>query len=299
MKKFFQKHKVFAVLALALGLLLVTVFVPLCINWLYELPAPVRFFSVKWEAKDALAFYGTILASAVTIIGVFLSIKQAQATYHNDEINKVKPYFALSYYNIHCHYSPFEYAFRKDATKSDEENGEDYYEEVRTQKVYIIIEESGIRFMDGLSKEQRERLEHLGCEWKSSGNKAWTLCRRQLLTLPFDAENIGNGAAVDTRIAFNKQGNIQRSAVLYTIRKDSSFYFQIYCENTDILANSNYEIVLKYSDTIGNSYVQKYPVFFRKEGKENQSNIMATIDFTGKQEKFCPDTEDINGKDEI
>lgn len=299
MKKLFQKHKILAVLVLVLGLLLVTVFVPLCINWLYGQPAPIQFFSVKWEAKDALAFYGTVLAAVVTIIGVFLSIKQAQATYHNDEINKVKPYFALSYYNIHYHYSPFEDGFRKDVTKSDKEDDENYYEEVRTQKVYIIIEESGIRFMDGLSKEQQERLEHLGYEWQSSGNKAWTLCRRHLLSLPFDAENIGNGAAIDTRIAFNKQGNIHRSTVLYTVRKDSSFYFQIYCENADILANGNYEIALKYSDTIGNSYVQKYPVFFKKAEKENQSNIIATIDFTGKQEKFCPDTEDINGKDEI
>lgn len=296
---FFQKHKLFAVAALVAGLLIATVFVPLCINWLYEQPAPAQFFSVKWEAKDALAFYGTILASVVTIIGVFISIKQAQKTYHNDEINKVKPFFALSYYIKHYRYSPFEDVFQKDITKLDKTKNEDYYEEVRIQKVYIVIEESGIRFMDGLSKQQQACLEHLGYEWNSSDNKAWMLSRRCLLSLPFDAENIGNGAAIDTRIAFNKRGDAKHSARLYTVKKDSSFYFQIYCEDANILVNSDYEIVLKYSDTIGNSYVQKYPVSFKKEEKENQSRIIVTIDFTGKQEAFCPDMEDRNEKNEI
>ena len=62
--KFFQKHKILAVAALVVGVLIVTVLVPLCINWLYEQPAPVRFFSVKWEAKDALAFYRSYFEDA-------------------------------------------------------------------------------------------------------------------------------------------------------------------------------------------------------------------------------------------
>lgn len=299
LKKFFQKHKILAVAAFVAGVLIVTVLVPLCINWLYEQPAPVQFFSVKWEAKDALAFYGTILASVVTIIGVFISIKQAQITYHIDEVNKVKPYFALSYYTKHCHYNLFEFVSQKDAIKSDKTNNENYYEEVRVQKVYIIIEKSGIRYTDELSEQQRVCLEQSGYEWRSSDNKAWTLSKRQLLSLSFDAENIGNGAAIDTKIGFNKHGDRKLSTRVYTVKKDSSFYFQIYCEDVSILANSDYEIVIKYSDMIGNSYVQKYPVSFKKERKECQSYIVGTIDFTGKQEVFCPDMEDMNEQNEI
>ena len=61
------KHKVKAIMAIV-SIICLFGFVPLLINHLYKTPAPVKLFQMKWEASDALSFYGSVLG----FLGSFL-----------------------------------------------------------------------------------------------------------------------------------------------------------------------------------------------------------------------------------
>ena len=88
MKSFLSKHK----WKLLLAFIIFIVAIPFGINSLFKLTSPLDIFVAEWEAGDALAFYGVMLASATTIIGVYISIEYAQRNYRVDEVNRVKPY---------------------------------------------------------------------------------------------------------------------------------------------------------------------------------------------------------------
>lgn len=81
-----------------MGFLIFVVAIPIIINCLFKFSSPCELFAAEWEAGDALDFYATMLGSVATIVGVYLSIDAAQKNYHEDEINKVKPYLALTHY---------------------------------------------------------------------------------------------------------------------------------------------------------------------------------------------------------
>ena len=62
MKSFLSKHK----WKLLLAFIIFIVAIPLGINSLFKLTSPLDIFVAEWEAGDALAFYGVMLASART-----------------------------------------------------------------------------------------------------------------------------------------------------------------------------------------------------------------------------------------
>ena len=49
---------------------------PLLINWAFTIPALCDFFAVDWEAKDALAYYGSALGFIGTVIFSGLALWQ-------------------------------------------------------------------------------------------------------------------------------------------------------------------------------------------------------------------------------
>ena len=97
MKSFLSKHK----WKLLLAFIIFIVAIPFGINSLFKLTSPLDIFVAEWEAGDALAFYGVMLASATTIIGVYISIEYAQRNYRVDEAIMVKTYLALTDYKFH------------------------------------------------------------------------------------------------------------------------------------------------------------------------------------------------------
>lgn len=82
------------------------------------------------------------------------------------------------------------------------------------------------------------------------------------VSMPFEVENVGNGAATNTMIAFYKKGEKRKGVSLYTLKQGDSFYFHIFCDDEDIVEGTDYVIELLYGDIIGNYYSQKYPVAF-------------------------------------
>ena len=146
MKSFLSKHK----WKLLLAFIIFIVAIPLGINSLFKLTSPLDIFVAEWEAGDALAFYGVMLASATTIIGVYISIEYAQRNYRVDEANRVKPYLALTHYKSHSKINLLSGLNLGQLNGNVDEQSQDTfaYKEYRLEKVYIIIGQSAIEFKD-------------------------------------------------------------------------------------------------------------------------------------------------------
>lgn len=286
MKAFLAKYK----WKLLCAFVLLVIVVPVAINCLFKIKSPYNFFVAEWGAGDVLAFYGAMLASATTIIGVYISIEYAQRNYRVDEANRVRPYFALTHYRAR---SKANLLVMPDFNPVDEDADEPLqssYEEYKVQRVYVIIKKEEILYMGELPKELKKQVKFSGYERSNSNNGIQIRRRRDYISLPFDAVNVGNGAATNTMIAVYKEGGEFKGINLYTIKQEDAFYFHIYYYNPDAVAGDSYIIELRYNDILGNHYSQKYPLtVIKNAGTERPS---ATIDFTGKQEKTDMDTEE-------
>lgn len=292
MKAFLSKYKWKLLLAFAIFI----VAIPLGINSLFKLTSPLNIFIAEWGAGDALAFYGVMLASATTIIGVYISIEYAQRNYRIDEANRVKPYLALTHYKSHSKANLFSNLAPGQTEKSigEQDQGTSEYEEYRLERVYIIIDQATIEFRDRLSDAQQQRLKSGGFEWCNQGGGCHTLQARTFVSMPFEVENVGNGAATNTMVAFYKKGEKRKGVSLYTIKQGASFYFHIFCDDVNIVKENDYIIELLYGDIIGNYYSQKYPVVFGEDAETKR--FCTTVDLSGKQELTDMNTEeDENG----
>jgi len=292
MKAFLSKYKWKLLLAFTIFI----VAIPFGINSLFKLTSPLNIFIAEWGAGDALAFYGVMLASATTIIGVYISIENAQRNYRIDEAKRVKPYLALTHYKSHSKTNLFS-GFAPSQTEKiigEQDQGTSAYEEYRLEKVYIIINQATIEYRDRLSDAQQQRLKSSGFEWCNQGGGCHTLQARSFVSVPFEVENVGNGAATNTMVAFYKKGEKRRGVSLYTIKQGDSFYFHIFCDDANIVKGHDYIIELLYGDIIGNYYSQKYPVVFDEDAKKKR--FCTTVDLSGKQELTDMNTEeDENG----
>lgn len=72
----FLKKNWLAAFGCLIVVLVFVVGVPLLINWAFTIPAWFDFFSVDWEAKDALAYYGSALGFVGTVIFSGLALWQ-------------------------------------------------------------------------------------------------------------------------------------------------------------------------------------------------------------------------------
>lgn len=273
MNEYFKKHK----LVLALIAFVLIVVVPFVINFLFKLKSSVPIFVAEWDAGDVLSFYGTLLASAATIIGVYATVDYAQKNYRNDERNRTIPYFALSEYSIMCRFD----LFLSEDRGTDEKDQTNIYREYKREKVYVVVDENGIKYKTKLTKRELNLIKTNGYAWTQTANGV-SLEQEKLLSMPFEAKNIGNGGAVDSRLLFYKEGeDCKVAAPLYSIGKDEKIDFHIFCENKELMNGNNYILELVYGDILGNYYVQKFPMSF---GDGENNGPYSSIILNGKQE---------------
>lgn len=286
MKVFFSKHK----WKLLVAFVIFIIAIPLAINGLFKMASPLDIFAAEWEAGDALSFYGVILASVATILGVYFSIKYAQYNYRQDEANRVKPYFALTHYKAHSKSNMFSELPLGITGADRDEQLQSYYEEFKLQEVYIIVDQFGISFKDKLSDNQQQRLKSGGLQWSKIANGCTALQAHEFVSMPFETENVGSGAATNTTICFYKKGDKRKGASVYTVKQGNSFYFHVFCDDANIVEGNDYIIELLYGDIIGNYYSQKYPVVFNRDAETKR--FCTTVNLSGKQEITDISTED-------
>lgn len=288
MKAFLSKYKWKLLLAFAIFI----VAIPLGINSLFKITSPLNIFIAEWGAGDALAFYGVMLASATTIIGVYISIEYAQRNYRIDEVNRVKPYFALTHCSSQSKLNPSALFNSGEVETNKGEKNQDVftYEEYRLKEICIVIEQTTIAFRERLSNAQRQRLESDRFGLCKHGEGCQPFKARSLIYMTFEVENVGNGAATNTKIAFYKKGEERMGVSLYTVKKSDLFKFHIFCDDENIVKGNDYMIELIYGDIIGNDYSQKYPVAFDEDAETKR--FRTTVDLSGKQEIIDMNTEE-------
>lgn len=76
-----MKHKPILIFLCVLLVLVLTVGVPLLINWLYSLPPVIYTY---WSAADVLAYYGTILGAVAGILALYITIRDGLWKFRTD-----------------------------------------------------------------------------------------------------------------------------------------------------------------------------------------------------------------------
>ena len=80
--------------------LLFLVIIPLGINILFKVDLGICVLRSEWDAGDALAFYGSVLSGLLTVIGVFLTIRNENNKAKKDDSIKYKPILELDGINL-------------------------------------------------------------------------------------------------------------------------------------------------------------------------------------------------------
>lgn len=258
------------------GIIFFVVFIvaiPAVINWLFKQHTSIDFFVAEWEAGDVLGFYGTIVASIATILGVYLSIKYAQSNYQEDARNRIRPYFALTKLRTKI-------GFDSNSWK----NNENVYGEYRLDRIYIVISEDTVTYTNTLDDRQRQLIA-TGGGISSVSSDGYILKECDYISIPFEAENAGNGTAVGFKLSFYSEKNTKKkheAVSFYTLMQKDKIYFHIFSETMDTSVLGRYVLDLWYRDIEGTQYSQKYPVIFEKNKITGKLKII--FDFTGTQQ---------------
>lgn len=265
MKEWISKHKRKWFISFFVFLFII----PLAINTFFKIKAPCAFFVAEWSAGDALSFYGTMLASVATIIGVYMSIRYAQKSYRDDIRNQVLPFFAVTQLRGKSHYDPFLDGWN--VTENPEhENQSDIssaqYEESKLSNIYFCLEESGIKNYTDLPSRYTELLEKGGASWVTAAQGCSLLQKHPFISFPMEVENIGNGPAVYVRIGFFKDGEAPKYLPPVNLKVGESFYIHIFSAIPIEKTYGKYMLSIQYQDIYKNSYSQEFSFIAEEKG---------------------------------
>ena len=268
MKKWINKYWIWIIIAL-----LLVVGGPILINELYKTEKGYR---TLWGASEVLSYYGMIIAAIGGAIGVFLSIKYSQKQYLDDTKKRVLPYLFVTRLNRYIHYNIF--GMNSETPNQQEDNG---YKEYKIDNIYYILTEKKIESVADLTPEQRTILEQDGKIWEDHGSSK-TLVQKEYISMPFEIENIGNGAAIELRIGFNKIKDDKKYIFPISLKPGNSIYLHIFsCEPYEKI-KGEYILEFYYTDIFGNCYQQEYPV---EIGMDEKHEFVSSIDLSGTQKE--------------
>ena len=218
---------------------------------------PIKFLQAEWSAGDVLAFYGVLVGAVATVWGVYLTIQSSQANYQDDIKKRVLPFFALTTLKVRSKFSLFCIA---DVQKKIADPNE--YEEYKLEKIYYIIEKGQVTAKRRLTQEQEKKLKQGGWHWEISDSGSTQLVSVNLVTLPFELENVGNGVANRVRIGFNSQTTEEKDWKYTTpmpLKAGNPLYIHVYCED-GAESKGSYIFDLVYEDIYANKYRQRYGI---------------------------------------
>ena len=176
---------------------------PIIINCLFKLHPSREFFVAEWDASAMLSYYGTIIAAVIAIYGIFITIRYSQKSYKDDVRDRTMPFIVIDMLKTRSRTN----LFKSKDTKICAKQVEGYYEYKLTD-YYCILENGVIRYSTGLTKTQQELLDNGGTRWVYSENGG----RLQVvddICVPFEFENVGNGAAIRMRYGLNRKETIE------------------------------------------------------------------------------------------
>ncbi len=272
MKSYLFKHK-WKIIG---SIIIFWVLIPLIINLAFKINAVTSIFAAEWSAGDVLSFYGSIIAAVVTIIGVYITIDYSRKNFDEDEMNRIRPYMALTHYKFRARK-----VLLGNNTPVETENQGDFYEEYKLERIYIVLNESSIEIKDKLEKDQLDILMSGDMHWESGSNGRAALRSYPYISYPFKVENVGCGAAINTVIGFCEEQKPRRGVSVFTLKPGDSAYLHIFCEDAKKIGNKRYVLDFSYYDTRGNGYSQKFLLNLYYDAYTDTAK--GTIDLAGDQ----------------
>lgn len=254
------------------------IIIPLLINYLFKQSTSFDILIAEWSAGDVLSFYGSILGAILTVYGVYLTIQYSQHNYREDVHNRVLPFLALYSLRSRSRFSMF-----NPVKQEQSSTPETLYEEYRLREIYFIIKNGTVVIKNSLSKEQKQTLLQGGLKYIASEPNTFSLCDVNLISVPLEVENVGNGAAINLRIGLNKMAN---STPVYitpiNLKQNTIIYLHIFSESTTTNDLGDYKLEFYYDDIFKQQYVQAYTFSIKEENKK----MFAELDFDSQQKSI-------------
>ena len=241
---------------------------PMIINSLFKLHPPIGFFVAEWDASAMLSYYGTIIAAIIAIYGIFITIQYSQKSYKDDVRDRSMPFIVIDMLKTSSH--------RNLLQSTDEKNDADNiegYREYKLKDYYCVLEKGKIEYRTGLTKSQQKLLDDGGMRWVPSNNGG-SMRIIDEICVPFEIENVGNGAAIRMRYGLNrKESDDQSKRYLPTIslKQGTPMMFHLFSE--DCSKNSEnlgqYMLSFYYEDIYSNRYEQHFDINIEYDEKKN------------------------------
>ena len=251
-----------------LFILLFFIIIPTCINLAFKYDSGIIILQAEWDAADALNFYGGILAAGLGIYGVFLSIQYAQKNYRLDEKNRVKPYLALTYLRERNNSNLLKVLLESTLEKQEEnllsENTHDSEIRYRLNKVTILLQDGKVIYQSDLSESQKMLIKQSGYAVKDG-----KIVRQLYVSMPFQIDNVGSGAAINCRVAFYEENMPPRGIIFHTIKSGDTVYCHIFSETPKHFLDKQCFLKFLYQDILGTEYSQVYNITFTFNSEKN------------------------------
>lgn len=243
------------------GVIVFLLLIPLMINALFVIGDMYPLVRMKWDAGDVLSFYGTILATAGAICGVYFSIQQAQKNYREDIKNQVLPYIAITQLKGKTTYN----AFMDSHVKEEKSIGDglDYlpvpeYEERKLSSIYFIIDQAKIVNYLEMPPKYRQLLLQAGTEWVQAAQGLSLLTRAPYISMPLEIENIGKGPALYLRIGFYRTDDTPRYLPPIILKAGQTFYIHVFSACPKENLSKEYSLDFVYQDIYRHKYSQTF-----------------------------------------
>jgi hypothetical protein len=258
---------------LGLGAVIVLVGGPFLINECYKKGTG---YITLWGADDMLAYYGTVIAAIVGVLGVYLTVCVSNKNYRDDARNRILPYIAINVMNIRQPNPFFQGLGEEDyAMMGNDPIIEQSLEGKAWNHLYFVIDGKGkIRVAEQLSDDESERLKETAVTWIRAKDGKMYIRDADVVSMPFVIDNIGNGAAKNLRMSFSYLNSKQFFKTEIILKPNEKFYVHIFSEKEFKTIEGDYVFSVYYEDISGNEYEQLFPVEIVEENGNRYKRIM-------------------------
>lgn len=277
-----KKYILYMLLFIIIGIIFL-VGVPIIINESYR---HIEGYPTVWGGEDVLSFYGILLGGLITVIGIYLTLKQNQKltekTLEKSD-NKAKEDRRLSVLPL-ITINKMEREFAKDDwltyliekwLEEKEERDEPLiplndnlkYSEYKLEQIIICFENDDIKLHKKLTDKQKETISE---RWTYK-NKS--LYENKCLYIPLYISNAGVGVVVNMKIQIYKNDEYQTGYESINLKTGEDFYIYFFSEDiNNFKCEDNYLINFIYFDINGNRYQQSHDIKFNDEEKTYSIN---------------------------
>lgn len=263
---------------LGLGAVVVLVGGPFLINECYKKGTG---YITLWDADDMLAYYGTVVAAIVGVLGVYLTVCVSNKNYRDDARSRILPYIAINVMNIR---QPDQFLLGLGAEDYEMMGNDSTIEQSLEGKtwnhLYFVIDgKTKIRVAEKLSDDESKKLKETAVMWMRARDGKMYIRDADVVSMPFTMDNIGNGAAKNLRMSFSRHNGKPFFKTELILKPNEKFYIHIFSEKGFETVQGEYVFSVYYEDISGNEYEQLFPV----EIVEENGNRYKRIETNGKQ----------------